>query len=328
MNIAFAGLRHGHIFVLLDMVKKHSGCTFAGAYEENAEARKAAEANGVDKWYDSLEELLADPTVDAVALGGCFADRGETAISVLRAKKHVIADKPLCTSLKQLDEIERLAAENDRKVTVMFTMRYEPRFEAVRELVKSGELGEVNNVYFGGQHPLQYGRRPMWYFEEGKHGGTINDIAIHGIDLLSFLFGLKNFTVEAARCWNRFASEQPAFKDSAQLMLTAENGAGILADVSYSIPDGIEFSLPLYWEFNIWGTGGVLELSLVKKAVFYKKGSKEPIILEDRDAGPDFLTDFIALTEGRSVRLTMEEAFESTRNTLMIQAAADTTKRN
>jgi len=323
MNIAFAGLRHAHIFVLLDMVKKHPDCTFAGAFEENSEAREAARSAGIDKWYNSLEELLCDPSVDAVALGGCYADRGETAIAALRAKKHVIADKPLCTSLAQLDEIERLARENRRKVTVMLTMRYEERIEAIRDLVMRGELGDVNNVYFGGQHPLQYGRRPMWYFEDGRHGGTINDIAIHGIDILSFALGMKHFTVEAARCWNRFASEQPDFKDSAQFMLTAENGAGILADVSYAIPDGIEFSLPMYWEYRIWGTGGVLEFSLGRKAVFYPKGRTAPVILEDKAVECDFLTDFIRLTEENPVRLTMEEALASTRSTLMIQAAAD-----
>ena len=40
----------------------------------------------------------------------------------------------------------------------------------------------------------------MWYFEEGKHGGTINDIAIHGIDLVRYLTG-KNVTKIGAKAF-------------------------------------------------------------------------------------------------------------------------------
>ena len=74
-----------------------------------------------------------------------------------------------CTSLEELDAIEALARERNLRVSCMFTMRFEKKIRALKALVESGALGEVNNVYFGGQHPLQYGRRPMWYFEKGRH---------------------------------------------------------------------------------------------------------------------------------------------------------------
>ena len=54
----------------------------------------------------------------------------------------------------------------------------------------------------------------MWYFEEGKHGGTINDIAIHGIDLLRFITGKEFTKVNFAKTWNAFADKEPEFKES------------------------------------------------------------------------------------------------------------------
>lgn len=323
MHTAFAGLRHRHIFELYRMVKDHPGYSFAGAFENDPGSADYAESVGMECQYPSYEALLADPAVEAVALGGCFGDRGQMAIDALRAGKHVIADKPLCTTLTQLDEIERLAYSTGKKVTAMFNMRYEPRITALRDLVRSGELGEVNNVYFGGQHPLQYGRRPMWYFDTPKHGGTINDIAIHGIDILAFALGMKRFTIESARCWNKYAEKQPDFRDSAQFMLTAENGAGILADVSYAVPDGIEFSIPLYWEFRLWGTGGVAEFSLSKDLVFYKKGSSVPTVLPDKEPDSDFLSDFLNIVSEKEACLPMKDVFSSTRIALEIQSAAD-----
>lgn len=323
MKIAFAGLRHGHIFVLYQMAKENPLYEIVGAFEENTEAKAAAEAQGVVCNYVNYEALLADPQVEAVALGGCYADRGSMAIAALKAGKHVIADKPLCTSLEELSTIEKLAKETGLQVSCMFTMRYEKRIRALKTLFESGKLGEINNVYFGGQHPLQYGRRPMWYFEEGKHGGVINDIAIHGIDALSYALHLETDKIVAARTWNKLAAEQPGFKESGQIMLTAKNGAGVLADVSYTIPDGVEFALPYYWQFYIWGTKGVIRFSLNdEKAYYYLAGEKEPRELAEPAVETDYLTDFVNLVSGQESALTMEEVIASTRATLEIQQAA------
>ena len=319
MKIAFAGLRHGHIFALYDMARENPLYEITGAFEDDRDARQAAISRGVDCCYESYDALLADPAVEAVALGGCYGDRGGMAIRALQAGKHVIADKPLCTSLAELDTIEMLAKERGLLVSCMFTMRFEKKIRAVKALVESGALGEINNVYFGGQHPLQYGRRPMWYFEEGKHGGVINDIAIHGIDVLAYALGLSMDKILAARCWNKFATAQPGFEDSAQLMLTAQNGAGILADVSYAIPDGVEFGLPWYWQFYVWGTRGTIRFSLnEERSCYYLAGQKEPILLEETEVQGDYLTDFYR----QSGALTMDAVLAATRTTLQIQQQA------
>lgn len=323
MKIAFAGLRHGHIFVLYQMAKENPLYEITGAFEDNAEARAAAQMQGVNCCYASYEALLADPQVEAVALGGCYGDRGAMAIAALKAGKHVIADKPLCTSLEELDTIEKLAKETGLQVSCMLTMRFEKKIRGLKALFESGALGEINNVSFGGQHPLQYGRRPMWYFEEGKHGGVINDIAIHGIDALAYALHLHTDKILAARTWNKFATEQPDFKESGQIMLTATNGAGILADVSYAIPDGVEFALPYYWQFYIWGTKGVIRFSLNdEKAWYYLAGDKEPKLLEEPEIEADYLTDFYNLLGGKPAVVTTQEVIASARTTLTIQQAA------
>jgi len=324
MNIAIIGLRHEHIFSIYDMVKINDEFSVIGAFEEDEEARNSAINNGFDCNYNSLEEVLNDKNVDIVALGGCYADRGKVAIKALKAGKHVIVDKPLCTSLEELDEIENLAKSNDLFVSCLFTMRFEKKIVALKKVVESGALGEINNVYFGGQHPLMYGRRPMWYFEEGKHGGVINDIAIHGIDILNYALGLKVQNICCAREWNKFSEKATQFKDSAQFMLVANNGAGIIADVSYAVPDGIEFDLPYYWQFTIWGTKGTIRFSLYEKeSYYYIDGERAPILLEEGDITTDFLTDFGNMIKGKdNVILNMEAVIEATRKTLEIQIKA------
>lgn len=323
MKIGFAGFRHDHIYVLYEQAKLHGAYEIVAAYEENEEAVKKAATRGVVLSHRNYQEFLADERIEVVAIGACYGDRGHMAIEALKAGKHVICDKPLCTDLAELDEIERLAKEKSLFVSCMFTMRFEQKIAAVKSLIDQGALGKIHNVYFGGQHPLQYGRRPMWYFEKGKHGGVINDIAIHGIDLLSFLCDFELDKIHAARCWNAYATEEKAFRDSAQLMLSSSNGTGVIADVSYAIPDGVEFRLPHYWQFYLWAQKGALSFSMNAPTLFYEKGKAEARVIENV-ATVDYLTDFLALMRGeKDVVLPMEEVFRSTRVTLLVQQMAD-----
>lgn len=328
MNIAFAGFRHDHIFVLYNMAIAHKDFCVVGAFEKNNEARLNAEAKGVTFVYDNYSDLLVDESVDVVAIGSCYGDRGKMAIEALMAGKHVICDKPLCTDLNELDKIEHLSKEKNLCVSCMFTMRFENKINAVKKIIENGNLGKINNVYIGGQHPLQYGRRPMWYFEKEKHGGVINDIAIHGIDLLTYLFGEEVVRINAARTWNCYAETQVDFKDSAQFMLTTKNNVGVICDVSYAIPNGVEFDLPFYWQFYIWGTKGVISFSFNEKETkYYLSGSKESLTIKEENFATDYLSDFIKLVNGeKDVVLSSQDVFDSTRKTLEIQQVANLLK--
>lgn len=89
------------------------------------------------------------------------------------------------------------------------------------------------------------------------HGGTINDIAIHGIDLLYHLAGLSVTQVDGVRTWNSYADREPDFKDSAVFMARLNDGIQLLADVSYCGPSQV-FSMPTYWNFKFWCKKGML----------------------------------------------------------------------
>ncbi|HCS75525.1 MAG TPA: gfo/Idh/MocA family oxidoreductase, partial [Clostridiales bacterium] len=202
IKIAFAGFRHGHINALYKLAEQNPDVQIVAAYEADADARAAAEADlGVNFAHDSYEDMLNEEDIDVVAIGDYYGKRGSLAIDALKAGKHVYADKPLCTSLDELDEIERLSREKALKVGCMLDMRQNKVVQPVRNFIQEGNLGEIHALFFSGQHPLMYGSRPDWYFEKGKHGGTINDIAIHGMDIVEYLTGLSMKSVTSARCW-------------------------------------------------------------------------------------------------------------------------------
>lgn len=236
MNLVFVGFKHRHTGAIYEEAMADPNITVLGAWEDTDEGKALADGLGLEFNYPTLESVLADEKVDAICLGGCYGERGGEAIAALRAGKHVYADKPVCTSLEELDEIEKLAKKKNLKVGCYLTMRFMGGMRNIREMIADGTLGEIGAINMTGQHPLQYGTRPMWYFEKGKHGGTINDIAIHGVDLARFLTGSGVKNVTGARTWNHFAKEVPEFRDCGQFMAELENGAGLTADVSYAAP--------------------------------------------------------------------------------------------
>lgn len=260
LRIAFVGFRHGHINSLYQLAGETDGVRIVGACEEHADTR-ASLPESIEVTHQDAERLLADVECDIVAVGDAFGLRGARAIAALEASRHVIVDKPLCTRLTELERIRELSSQQDLQVGCMLTMRDSATTVGARQLIADGAIGEVHAIQFGGQHPLMYGSRANWYWEPDMHGGTINDIGIHAFDSIPLITGQKFARIDAARCWNAFARDVPHFHDGAQLMMTMDNGCGVIGDVSYHAPDASGYRMPYYWRTTFWGTDGVLETS-------------------------------------------------------------------
>ena len=323
MKILFYGFRHNHIRALYKKALASSDFEIVGCVEPDPAARAAAEeALGIPFSNRSYVQWLGDPELDAVAIGTAYGKRGEAVYNAMRAGKHVIVDKPLCTSIKELWAIETASERFGGKIGCMLDLRDMPQTARAKEILDSGRLGQVRNITFTGQHCLDYAHRPAWYFEEGMHGGTINDLAIHGIDLVRLLTGMEFVHVDAARTWNAYATRHPDFKDCATFMARLENDAGVLADVSYSAPSQV-FSMPTYWEFRIWCDRGMLSLALNDPVVtVYEEGVPEPQRYEGITPICDYLDDFAAeiLCDTRTLT---KNTLRSTEIALKLQHAAD-----
>lgn len=322
MKILFYGFRHVHIEGLYQKAVKNEKLEIVACLEEDKTAEnQVAKKLGIVFDGKSYEHWL-NTDVDIVAIGGRYGDRGNAVIKALKAGKHVIADKPLCTTLKQYEEIKKLCKEKNLKIACMFDLRYLPAARRAKEYFASGKLGQVRNVSFIGQHCLDYDNRPRWYYEKNMHGGTINDLSIHGIDLITHLTGLSVEKILAARTWNAFATEQPNFKDCAMFMANLTGGAGLMADVSYSAPMQI-YDSDVYWNFKFWCDKGMLTFHYSDNRVFvYEHDKSEPIISDGIADERNYLDDLISEIENDKNDMT-DSVLLATGNTLKIQAFAD-----
>ncbi len=323
-RVAFAGFEHSHIFGIYNEVSESPLFEIAGAWEPCENAREEAVKRGVEFTHNSLEMLLNESGADTVAVGSRYGLRGEIIIKALKAGKNIISDKPLCTSLDELSEIERLSNEKNLTVCVWFSLRKEPVVLGAVTAIKNGAVGKINNIIFEGEHPLSYGNRPDWYFEKGCHGGVINDIAVHGTDLVRIMTGSNVEKVEAAREWNFFAKEKPDFKDSAQFMLTLESGAGVIADVSYSAPEAHGYTHPSYWHFRVFGSLGMMDFGLnIGSAVLYPVDG-ETVKITPVQPEKTILEDFYSAVTGEiDNKEYTHDMIESTRETLITEIFAE-----
>jgi predicted dehydrogenase len=327
-RFAFAGFRHGHILDLLTGVEERADTEVIACCEEDAGARAELAAKGrVKITHDDFEKMLCDVECDVVAIGDYYARRGALAIAALHAGKHVLSDKPLCVSVAEFNEIEKLAAEKKRSVFLQLDSRGCGAFRTLREIIRASEIGEVATIRIDGQHPLLLGTRPGWYFEQGKHGGTINDIGVHTFDFVPWMTGFAWREVTVARCWNAKAREFPHFGDCAQFMATLANGAGVLADFSYLAPDKLGYELPHYWRITVHGTHGIAETHLFSKQVTIIRDSDASPEIRDAEANVarEYLGDFLAEISGNAKpgALSSADCLRATRLALEAQRLAD-----
>jgi len=328
LKLAIAGFRHGHIFSLIEEAHK-LGIEIVAAVEEHDATRESlADHKQITITHSSFEKMLNEVPFDILGIGDYYARRGSLVLQGLKAGKHIIVDKPLCTSIAECDRIATLASQKKLSVSCMFGMRSSPKLQAMKKAIEEGAIGTVRTLCITGQHPLMLGTRPGWYFEEGKHGGTINDIGIHAVDLIPWLTGLQIKEVCAARCWNAKATQTPWFKDCAQVMLKLNNDAGVIADFSYLSPDRCGFAVRQYWRITVHGDKGVLESQNGDNSLMYANSEStipESIPCDTTIPQSDtFLEQLIREIEGKPIpgQLTTDYVLKTSRIALEIQQAA------
>src|SRR5262249_5895930 len=93
-----------------------------------------------------FETLLEDPSLDAVAIATTVATHFDLARRALEAGKHVFVEKPLAGSSEEAIALARLAEHTGRVLMPGHTFLYSPPVNRVRELILSGELGEIYSI--------------------------------------------------------------------------------------------------------------------------------------------------------------------------------------
>src|SRR6266550_2900347 len=239
-----------------------------GSTPERGAAR--ADALGVRHAYASLDDILADPSVDVVHVTSPNHLHVPQAAAILAGGRHVVCEKPLALTAPESAALTAQADASGLVNAVNFNIRFYPLHQHVREIVAAGNLGDVRLVtghYF--QDWLLHDTDWNWRIEPDKGGAlrAVGDIGSHWLDLMAFVTGQPIVSVMADLATFVTARQEPTgpvetfstersantvtrpmgTEDVATLLLRFANGARGLVAVS-QISAGRKNSLQ--WEID------------------------------------------------------------------------------
>lgn len=168
-------------------IKNHPGFELVGIVERHNNT--SSDKYPQSKIYRSIEELIADETIELIVVNTPTHLHFENAIAALRAGKNLIVEKPFAVSVQQVEEIAALAKEKNLFLSIYQNRRYDGDYRAVKDVIDKNLLGELREV------EIRYDRfRPAASGKPHKEGdlpgaGIIYDLSPHLVDQALQLFG-------------------------------------------------------------------------------------------------------------------------------------------
>jgi predicted dehydrogenase len=217
--------------------------------EERAEEK--AKRYGAAIFYADYPSLLADKEIDAVSICTWNNSHAEIAIAALNAGKHVLVEKPLCTTVEEAKKIQETVQQTGKVLQVGFVRRYASNTKLLKEFIDADELGEI---YYAKASCLRRLGNPGGWFsdKERSGGGPLIDIGVHVIDICWYLMGKPKVKSISGNTYYKLGNrsnvqnlsfykaadydpEKNTVEDMANALIRFENGASLMVDVSFTL---------------------------------------------------------------------------------------------
>ena len=323
MRICLIG-GHGHVDYALRVIAQRPEVRVVGAAPGSAGEdpgplyqKCAAAGQQVEKFEDyraMLDRLAPDIAVIAPYVG----DHAGVAAEALRRRLHVFLEKPLATTLADLEMLREEYRQAGVHLAAMFGLRHEPPFLAAKQAVAGGAIGSVRLIQ--AQKSYKLGRRPPDYHHRATYGGTIPWVGSHAVDWIHWLSGEKFQTVYAAHS----VRENRGHGDlemTALCQFTLTNQVFAVASLDYLRPESA--STHGDDRIRLAGTKGVLEVRDGRAYLINDetKGLQELPL----PPGREIFADFLAQVEGKgNCLVSAQDSFYVTEACLRARESADT----
>ncbi len=192
-------------------------------------ARERAQAEGMEAYAD-VATMLQRARLDAVTVCTPPAHHAETAIRCLESGLHVLCEKPLALSTRDVIRMLQTANRERRHVLVASKFRHVPELALARAMIHSGELGDPVSFEVSFCSPVDMSERWNATRAEGG-GGVIIDNGCHAFDIVSYLFG----SIVRIHATSLKPLQRLAVEDSATVQIWAGDGVIGRVDLSWSL---------------------------------------------------------------------------------------------
>jgi predicted dehydrogenase len=141
----------------------------------------------IPKAFGSYQAMLDDPEIDVVYNSLPNSLHTEWTVKALQAGKHVLCEKPLATTLEEIDAMRAAAQSTSMNLAEAFMYRHHPQTLKVKELVDSGVLGDVRVIK--GDFTFKIHDEGDVRLNPGLGGGSIWDVGCYPINYMRYILG-------------------------------------------------------------------------------------------------------------------------------------------
>lgn len=194
------------------------------ASRDGEKARAAAARLGIPRAYGSYEELLADPSIEAIYNPLPNHLHVPWTIRALEAGKHVLVEKPVALDAAEAQRLAEASTRTGRLVAEAFMVRHHPQWHRAREIVESGRIGEARAVQTIFSYYLTDPANIRNQADIG--GGGLYDIGCYAINTARYIFAgeperaIGLFDTDPVMRTDRMMSGLAEFSDHRQLAFT------------------------------------------------------------------------------------------------------------
>lgn len=233
------------------------GIKLVGATDVSPARQNAVENLGL-KWYNNSDDIGNDSDIDAVFIATNNLSHFPLAEKLIKAKKHLIIEKPMATTLENAKNLVKLATENRISLAVDHMMLYNVYNIKANELIEEGKIGDVNDVVLHMEFPYGYTAEEAAQWRNAdpdEVGGPIGDVACHCMYMAEFLLKDKITSIKAIYTpeVNKLKVENGAF-----IRFKTKNNITGSVRVSFSDLRGALQSIFLNLGYEIYGDKGTI----------------------------------------------------------------------
>lgn len=199
----------------------------------------------VTYWQDA-EQMMSSGTIDAVIIATPHYDHPEKAIQAFQNGLHVMIEKPAGVYTKQVRKMNEAAAASGKVFSMMYNQRTNPLYIKLKDLIASGELGEVRrtnwiitNWYRSQSYYDSGGWRATW---AGEGGGVLINQDPHQLDLWQWTIGMMPVRMRAFCSFGKYRNIE--VEDDVTAYVEYENGAtGVFVTTTGEAPGTNRFEV-------------------------------------------------------------------------------------
>jgi predicted dehydrogenase len=313
IKFGVCGMSHDHIYGMIGAVQRGGGELVVawGGEEDKIAAFKKRFPNV--KMVATQEEILNDPSLQLVLTSQIPNERADIAVRAMKQGKDVLSDKPGMTTLPQLAEVRKTAAETRRIYAILYSELLEVKAAVYAgELVRQGAIGNVIQTINIAPHQIIQGggdagggaQRPEWFWHPEQYGGILCDIGSHQVDQFLYYTGSKQAEIVESQIANVRHPDRPRFQDFGDMVLRGDRGFGYVR-LDWFTPDGLGT-----WgdgRLFILGTNGYIEIRKYTD-VGVKRQGNNLFIVDNKQTryidcnqmplpfGPQFVADIVNRT--------------------------------